>query len=96
MLSLLATNAKCEGDRGDRASQAGLAGPAALRLRKLVAQSPSDAEGTLQEGGRDGTRGDGKRNPGDYLIQAVPEPDAGHWVSNRRASDRNGGCDAGK
>jgi hypothetical protein len=36
---------------GDRAGQAREAGPAELRLCNLVAQSPADAEGGLQEGG---------------------------------------------
>ena len=53
---------------GDRAGQAGEAGPAALRLCNLVAQSPSDAEGGLQEGGREGTDGKGNGTMGDYLL----------------------------
>jgi hypothetical protein len=42
---------------GDRASQVGPAGPAALRLCNLVAQSPSDADRRIQAGGREGTDG---------------------------------------
>jgi hypothetical protein len=52
--------------------------PAALRLCNLVAQSPSDAEGGLQEGGGEGTDGAGDGTVRDRLLQAVPEPDAGH------------------
>ena len=37
--------------KGIELVKAGEAGPAALRLCNLVAQSPSDAEGGLQEGG---------------------------------------------
>jgi hypothetical protein len=64
MLSLLAVNAKCE---GDRASQAGSAGPAAFRLCNLIAQSPSDAEARLQEGGsRRNSRGR-ETEPGEII-----------------------------
>src|ERR1035437_9600677 len=64
---------------GDRASQVGQTGRAALRLCNVVAQSPSDAERGLQAGGREGTDGAGDRTVGDRLLQAVPKPDAGHW-----------------
>src|ERR1700681_2325770 len=63
---------------GDRTSQAGEEGQAELRLCNLVAQSPSDAEGGLQEGGREGADRAGDRTLGDYLFQNIPEPDAGH------------------
>ena len=65
-------------DEGGGVSQAGEAGQAALRLCNLVAQSPSNAEGGLQEGGRAGTNWAGNGTVGDSLLQAVPEPDAGH------------------
>jgi hypothetical protein len=42
-------------DQRGGAGQTGEEGRAALRLCNLVAQSPSDAEGGLQEGGREGT-----------------------------------------
>ena len=51
---------------------------AALRLCNLVAQSTGDAEEGVQAGGREGTNGARNRTLGDYLLQAVPEPDAGH------------------
>src|ERR1039458_3183954 len=38
-------------DKGDRARQTSQEGRAELRLCNLVAQSPSDAKGGLQEGG---------------------------------------------
>src|ERR1039458_1347229 len=63
---------------GDRAGKTGQEGQAALRLCNLVAQGPSDAEGGLQEGGRERTNRAGHGTVGDYLFQALPEPDAGH------------------
>src|SRR5579864_2083200 len=76
---------------GDRAGQARKAGQAELRLCNLVAQSPADAQGGLQEGGGEGTNGAANRALGDRLLQTVPKPNAGH-----RESDRNSGADAGK
>ena len=63
--------------KGDRTGEAGEAGQAELRLCNLVAQSPSDAEEGLQEGGREGIDGEGN-GAGDCLLQSLPEPDAGH------------------
>ena len=54
--------------KGIELVEAGEAGPAELRLCNLVAPSPSDAEGGLQEGGREGTDGKGDRTVGDYLL----------------------------
>src|SRR5579864_7897281 len=63
---------------GDRASQTGSARQGALRLCNLVAQSSSDADQRLQEGGREGTDGAGDRTLGDYLLQALRKPVAGY------------------
>jgi hypothetical protein len=62
---------------GNRAGQARKAGQAELRLCNLIAQSPADAKGGLQEGGRARTHGAGDGTLGDYLLQTVPEPNAG-------------------
>lgn len=65
---------------GERAGagQAGEKGWAALRLCNLVAQSTGNASEAVQAGGREGANGAGDGTVGDYLFQAVPEPDAGH------------------
>jgi hypothetical protein len=56
---------------GDRASQAGRAGRAALRLCNLVAQGPSDAERRIQAGGRKGVDREGNRTVGDYRLHST-------------------------
>ena len=53
-------------------------GRAALRLCNLVAPGTGNATEAVQAGGREGTNGAGDGTVGDYLFQAVSEPDAGH------------------
>ena len=62
-----------------------------LRLCTLGAQSPGDAEGRVQTGGRKTPDRQGDRALGDHLLQAVQEPVAGD-----RAGAGNGRPDAGQ
>ena len=65
-------------------------GWAGVRLCNLAAQSALTAEGRVQAGGGEGTDGAGIGTVGDYLLQAVQDPDSGG-----RAGDRDGSIDAG-
>ena len=51
--------------KGLELAKIGAAGRAGLRLCNLVAQSPRDAEGGVQAGGREGTDGEGNGAVGD-------------------------------
>jgi hypothetical protein len=51
-------------------------GWAGVRLCNLVAQSTLTAERRVQAGGREGTDGAGIGTVGDYLLQAVQDPDS--------------------
>ena len=57
-------------------------GWAGVRLCNLAAQGALTAEGSVQAGGGEGTNGAGIGTVGDYLLQAVQDPD-----SDRRAGD---------
>ena len=56
-----------------------------IRLCNLVAQSRTRCRRRTSRRRSRGTDGSGNRTVGDYLLQALPEPDAGH-----REGDRNG------
>src|ERR1700730_12319386 len=77
-------------DEGTGVGESGSEGWAGVRLCNLVAQGALTAKGSVQAGGGEGTNRAGIGTVGDYLLQAVPDPDSGH-----RAGDRDGGFDAG-
>ena len=52
-------------------------GWAGVRLCNLAAQGALTAEGSVQAGGGEGTDGAGIGTVGDYLLQAVQDPDSG-------------------
>src|SRR5512146_2119806 len=63
---------------------------AGVRLCNLAAQGALPTEGTVQAGGGEGTNRAGIGTLGDYLLQAVQDPDSGG-----RAGAGDGGFDAG-
>src|SRR5438477_11161923 len=77
-------------DEGIRAGQGGQEGWSGVRLCNLAAQSALAAKGSVQAGGGEGTNRAGIGTMGDYLLQALQDPDSDH-----RAGDREGGFDAG-
>src|SRR5271157_1269155 len=76
-------------DQGAGVGQAGTAAGAALRKCNLAAQGPTDAQGGVPAGSREGADGPRQRTVGADLFQGLQEPDPGH-----RAGDRNSGFDA--
>src|SRR6266851_6455268 len=77
-------------DEGAGVGESRQEGWAGVRLCNLAAQSALNAERSVQTGGREGTHRAGIGTVGDYLLQAVQDPDSGG-----RAGDRNGSFDAG-
>src|SRR5438067_833696 len=65
-------------------------GWAGVRLCNLAAQGALATKRSVQAGGGKGTHRAGIGTMGDYLLQALQDPD-----SDRRAGDREGGFDAG-
>ncbi len=70
-------------DEGIGVGEGGAQGWAGLRLCNLVAQSPRDAEGSVQARSGKGTDGKGNRGVGVGLFQVVQEPDSGYRAGNR-------------
>src|ERR1700686_769478 len=77
-------------DEGTGVGESGPEGGAGVRLCNLAAQGSLTAEGSVQAGGGEGINRAGNGTVGDYLLQAVQDPD-----SSGRASDRNRSIDAG-
>src|SRR6478752_7227712 len=77
-------------DQGIGACESCEEGWAGVRLCNLAAQGALNAQGSVQAGGGEGTDGAGIGTVGDYLLQAVQDPDSGG-----RAGHRDGSIDAG-
>src|SRR6202043_2147578 len=77
-------------DEGTGVGESRQEGWEGVRLCTLPAQGTVAAEGSVQAGSGKGADGAGIRTVGDYLLQAVQDPD-----SDCRAGDRNSSFDAG-
>src|SRR5713226_1496017 len=77
-------------DEGTGVGESCQKGWAGVRLCNLAAQGALPAEGSVQAGSGAGTDRAGIGTVGDYLLQAVQDPD-----SDRRAGDRDGSSDVG-
>src|SRR5437868_6033250 len=77
-------------DEGTGVGQGSQEGWARVRLCNLAAQSALPAKGSVQTGSGEGTNRAGIGTMGDYLLQALQDPD-----SDYRAGDRDRRFDAG-
>ena len=78
MLSLLAANAKCEGDREIELAKLAWRDRQHSDCANWLYKARTMPKEHFKKEVEMELAGTGNGTPGDYLIQAVPEPDAGH------------------